>query len=267
MSNPTPSITVAVDPTNPGQFFACCGLLELADRLWPGAEGWFAREGIEFNIASMGTLKQLAEAIASAELRIVNADDSTSSPFTIGSPFHSLLIDWWEADQTGAKDLKIWAGTMESYGIAYAMQQALRDERFQQLDLFNVGMVVRNPDDPTKKKEPYYYDARRAPNAHSRDVGFAPNDLGITSTAFPAVELLCVIGLQVARPAFTSERRVYDYFTWPVAIPSNLILAASTGNLGLYGVRAFRFENWFRTGQKKHKAFRSAIPLSNHQGD
>ena len=35
-------IRVNVDPTNPGQFFACCGLLELADRLWPGAEGWFA---------------------------------------------------------------------------------------------------------------------------------------------------------------------------------------------------------------------------------
>ena len=39
MSDPIPSITVAVDPTNPGHFFACCGLLELADRLWPGAEG------------------------------------------------------------------------------------------------------------------------------------------------------------------------------------------------------------------------------------
>jgi hypothetical protein len=35
-SNPNP-----VDLTNPGQFFACCGLLEFADRLWPGAEGWF----------------------------------------------------------------------------------------------------------------------------------------------------------------------------------------------------------------------------------
>jgi len=33
---PPPSITVTVDVTNPGQFFACCGLLELADRLWPG---------------------------------------------------------------------------------------------------------------------------------------------------------------------------------------------------------------------------------------
>jgi CRISPR-associated protein Csx14 len=36
-----PNIHLRVDPTNPGQFFACCGLLELADRLWGGAEGWF----------------------------------------------------------------------------------------------------------------------------------------------------------------------------------------------------------------------------------
>jgi hypothetical protein len=41
MKNPDPSICVNVDVTNPGQFFACCGFLELAGRLWPGAEGWF----------------------------------------------------------------------------------------------------------------------------------------------------------------------------------------------------------------------------------
>lgn len=267
MSNPKPAITIAVDPTNPGQFFACCGLLELADRLWPGAEGWFAKEGREFCITSGGALHQLVEAIASAELQIVNADDTTSSPFVIGLPFRPLLVDWWESDQTGAKDLKIWAGTMESHGIAYAMQQAMKEDRFKQSNLFDLGMVVMNPEDPTKKKEPYYYDARRAPNAHSRDVGFAPNDLGVTSIAFPAVELLCIVGLQVARPAFTPEKRIYDYFTWPIAIPTNLILAASTGNLGISGVHGFRFENWFRTGQKKHKAFRSAIPLSNTQGE
>ena len=38
-----PNIQIPVDLTNPGQFFACCGLLELADRLWPGAEGWFEK--------------------------------------------------------------------------------------------------------------------------------------------------------------------------------------------------------------------------------
>ena len=45
--NLEPKIRVNVDPTNPGQFFACCGLLELADRLAPGTEGWFAKDRFE----------------------------------------------------------------------------------------------------------------------------------------------------------------------------------------------------------------------------
>jgi hypothetical protein len=265
MNQPEPSIRVNVDPTNPGQFFACCGLLELADRLWPGAEGWFAEDGREFRIAwdgeKRGTLGELIEAIANAELICVRTDDLYSSPFVVGKPFRALSVDWWETDQTGAKDLKVWAGTMESHGIAVAMQHALRDERFRQSKLFDIGMVVTNPDDPGKKKEPYYYDSRRAPNAHSRDTGFSANDLGLTSTAFPAVELLCVIGLQVARPAFTDELRIYDYFTWAIPLPTNVLLAVSAGAIALPGRRGFRFENWFRTGQKKHKAFRPAIPL------
>ena len=51
MSDTKPNITVNVDVTNPGQFFACCGLLELADRLWPGAEGWFSNDGVVFHVA------------------------------------------------------------------------------------------------------------------------------------------------------------------------------------------------------------------------
>jgi hypothetical protein len=256
-----PAITVQVDPTNPGQFFACCGLLELADRLWPGTEGWFADNDRQFHLHCSGTLSQLVDAIATAELKPTRPDDPYTTPFVVGHPFRPLVVDWWETDRTGAKDLKVWAGTMESYGIAAAMQQALRDEQFHQPDLFDVGRVVMNAEEPEKKKEPYYYDARRSLNAHSRDTGFSANDLGLTTTAFPAVELLCIIGLQVARPAFTGETRVYDYFTWPVPLPTNLLLAASTGALVLPNRRGYRFENWFRTGQKKHKAFRPAIPL------
>ncbi|HMO35578.1 MAG TPA: hypothetical protein PKA06_06010 [Gemmatales bacterium] len=264
MSEP---IKIPVDLTNPGQFFACCGLLELADRLWPGAEGCFADNDQIFQITCHGTLPLLVDAIAKAKLTITNESDPYSSPFHLGEPFRALQIDWWETDQTGAKDLKVWAGTMESHGIAYAMQQAMKSERFYHADLFDVGMVVMNPDDPGKKKEAYYFDARRAPNAHSRDIGFSTNDLGMTSTAFPAVELLCVIGLQVARPAYTHEARIYDYFTWPMALPTNLLLVASTGHLDIRGARGYRFENWFRTGQKKHKAFRSAVPHTRFSGE
>jgi CRISPR-associated protein Csx14 len=260
--HPEPTITVNVDVANPGHFFACCGLLELADRLWPGGEGWFEDDATTFHIACDGTLTALVDAIAGAKLLHTRPADLRSSPLVIGEPFRPLSIDWWETDQTGARDLKVWAGSMESFGIAYAMQQAMKDEQFHGSDLFGVGMVVVNPHKPIKKKEPFYFDARRAHNAHSRDVGFAPNDLKLRSIAHPAVELLCLIGLQVARPAPTEVRRVYDYFTWSLPILSNLLLAASTGSLTLPGQRGYRFANWFRTGQKKHKAFLSAKRLA-----
>lgn len=260
MTHPAPSIRVAVDPTNPGQYFACCGLLELADRLWPGAEGWF--EGREFCIACGGTLAELIHAVVHAEMTALDADDKYSTHIQIGSPFlRPLRLDWWH--ETGgrrdAKELKVWAGTMESLGIARAMQHTMRDAQFATAGLFDVGCVAYNPDGD--KKEPYYFDARRGPNAHSRDVGFSPNALDLTTTAFPAVEFLCLVGLQRCLPAKTKQPRVYDYYTWSQPILPELLPAVVTGELKYPGSRGYRFENWYRTGQKKHKAFRSAVPL------
>lgn len=265
MIEAAPNITMSVDVTNPGQFFACCGLLELADRLWPGTEGWFGHGDHRFFLATNGTLEGLVGAVATAELIAARPSDPYASPVIIGTPFRRLAIDWWETDMTGARDLKVWAGTMESVGIAQAMQHAMRSPDFYTPDLFDIGMVVTTAQDARKKKEPYYFDARRAPNAHSRDIGFSPNDLGMTSIAHPAVELLCLIGLQAARPAPAGRPRVYDYFTWHTPLLPSLLLAASTGSLRLPGARTYRFENWFRTGQRKHKAFRRAIALT--QGD
>ena len=265
MTQARPNITLSVDAANPGQFFACCGMLEMADRLWPGTEGWFEHGDHQFFLATNGTLEDLVNAIATAELSAARPSDPYSSPVIIGTPFRRLAIDWWETDMTGARDLKVWAGTMESVGIAQAMQYAMRSPEFRTPGLFDIGMVVTTAQDAAKKKEPYYFDARRAPNAHSRDIGFSPNDLGMTSIAHPAVELLCLIGLQIARPVPAGMPRVYDYFTWHTPLLPSLLLAASTGSLHLPGARTYRFENWFRTGQRKHKAFRSAIVLT--EGD
>ena len=57
MSDQQPNITIPVDLTNPGQFFACCGLLELADRLCSSAEGWF--ENSEFHLRCEADLRKL----------------------------------------------------------------------------------------------------------------------------------------------------------------------------------------------------------------
>jgi CRISPR-associated protein Csb3 len=258
-----PAIRVNVDSTNPGQFFACCGLLELADRLWPGAEGWF--EERSYVIDAEGDLERLVKAVANAELIQLDPEDNTSSPIELRSPFRPLRLDWWQDNRSGGKELKVWAGTMESLRIALAMQNAMRKPCFLSPDLLNVGLVAYDPENPEKKVEPYYFDARRGPNAHSRDVGFSPNDLKITTTAFPAVELLCLVGLQRCLPAKTDQPRVYDYFSWKHPILPDLLRPVVAGEVVLPGTCRYRFENWYRTGQRKHKAFRSAtsIPIGD----
>jgi len=147
------ALQINVDPTNPGQFFACCGLLELADRLCPGAEGWFD-EG-QFHIAAAGTLPDLIDNVVRLTLIQIDREDDTSSPIEIAEPIavaagqpdsdndppgssrpekgelrHVLRLDWWQDERAGGKELKVWAGTMESVRIARAMQHAMRSERF-----------------------------------------------------------------------------------------------------------------------------------------
>ena len=259
MSNAEPSIRINVDPTNPGQFFGCAGLLELADRLWGEALGWFVRGA--FCISAGAKLPDLIRTLSQVDLTQLDRDDETASPIEIGPPFRTLRLDWWRDEQAGGKELKVWAGSMESFRIARAMQRALSDERFHAPGVFDVGVVVHDPDNPMKKVEPFYFDARRSTNAHSRDVGFSPNDLQMTTTAFPAVEFLCLVGLQRCLPARTDQPRVFEYHTWTIPIPPPLVPAAVCGLLPDDGRHGYRFENWYRTGQRKHKAFRSAIPI------
>ncbi len=258
MSTPQATICVNVDVTNPGQFFACCGLLELADRLWPGAEGWF--EDARFSLSGTGSLHELIGSLCAAKLTQLDPADDKSSPIEIGPPFR-LRLDWWLDERADGRALKVWAGSMEGVRIARAMQSALSDARFRQADLFDAGLVVNDPNCPKKKVEPFYFDCRRAQNAHSRDVGFSANDLRLTTTAFPAVEFLCLVGLQRSRPVPTEQSRVFDYFTWTNPISAPLLAAAISGYLPDIGASRYRFENMYRTGQKKHKAFSTGFPL------
>ncbi len=260
MNLPKPTIRVNVDPTNPGQFFACCGLLELADRLWGEAEGWF--EGDQFLIASDGDLAALIGEVSQVELIQIDKNDATASPIGFVAPFETLRLDWWQDGMAGGRDLKVWAGSMDGFRIARAMQNALRGVRYHSEDLLDVGQVVYDPVDG-KKKEPFYFDARRCPNAHSRDVGFAPNDLQMTTTALPAVEFFCLIGLQRCRPAKTNRPRVFRYQTWAEPLPARLAGPTVACSFAVADSKHYQFENWYRTGQKKHKAFRSAIEITS----
>lgn len=257
MSNPEPSIRINVDVTNPGQFFACCGLLELADRIWPGAEARF--EEREFCLCCHGTLEKLLNSISETVLEQIDLGDDMSSPLRMPSPF-DLTLDWWTDELFDGKQLKVWAGSMRSARIARAMQKAM-GESHELRRLLDYATVVHDPDQRNKKVEPYYFDSRRGCNAQSLDIGFAPDSLKMTTMAYPAVEFLCLVGLQRFRPAYTKNRRVFEYYVWNETLPPQIATLACKGMLATSGSKAYRFENGFRTDQKKHKSFLPATQV------
>ncbi len=279
-STATSPIRFRVDPANPGQFFACCGLLEMADRLWSEAEGWF--DGNTFFIRAMrntATLSMLLDAAKTIQLMQIetgpndgeNEEDEKSedaedhiSSLLITAPV-SVRLDWWSD-----RSLKTWAGSMNASMIFLAMCNAIDPA---QDDPLNHGTVVfdaavqdvasrpkrraRNP------REPFYFDARRGANALSIDVGFSTDSLKksqeLTTVAYPVVESMCLVGLQRCRPRPTDKPRVFDYFVWNTPISVTVAPVAVSG-LAESG-SGFRFANAFRTDQKKHKAFNPATPL------
>ncbi len=252
MNESSPQIKIQVDPTNPGQFFACCGLLELADRLNSKAEGWFGKDKDVFVINAETNLETLAQEIVRAPLDVRDKTDKASS-LSFGEPFH-IRMDWWKAQERGADGLKTWAGSMDGFRIAQAMQKSIPTPSGL-TELFDFDDVCYNPNDG-KKAEPFYFDARRGPNAHPRDVGFSPNDLGMKTIAYPAVEFLCLVGLQRARPVPLQQARHYRYHIWGTPLSPVLLPPAVMGLIS--PMQCYEFESWFRTGQKKHKAFLTA---------
>lgn len=243
-------IHLDVDLTNPGQFFGCCGVFELAQRLWPGSTAHF--EGTQF-VVSEGDLPKLIETTFRAPLTNLVEGDRSASPIQLGAPFE-LRLDWWKPG-SGTPSLKPWAGTMLASRIALAMKHDLLgslDKGF-----FCDGHVVVGADQ--KKVEPYYFDARRGANALPLDVGFSADALSLETVAFPVTEFFTLVGLQRFRPAMLRQR-VFRYRAWNTTLPITLA-ALAAGNALRDAGPLFQFENAFRTDQRKHKAFTPAIPV------
>jgi CRISPR-associated protein Csb3 len=250
MKSPEPTIRLAVDTTNPGQFLACCGLLELADRLWNGAYGWFD-EGA-FALAPVHNdgcvLAELLEAIRGMTLEKVDPEDEqeTVAPLTLRGPFQ-IRLDWWHDDRSGGTKFKTWAGQQKVVTIARAMHGTLGDKELSEANLLNTPAILYDIEDRKKTVEPFYFDARRSAQANSIDAGFSPDAQGMSMAVYAAVEFLCLVGLQRFRPR-DNEDRTFSYYIWSARTPLMPSVAQAVASHGLVrGAREHRFRMLFRT--------------------
>jgi CRISPR-associated protein Csx14 len=169
MSRPQPSLTIDVDVTNPGQFFACCGLLELAHRLLQGdaIEGWFD-EGM-FCIAAAGSgpdaFYRVFEGLLSTQIEEINArGDRTTHRVRLAA--FGITLDWWIDDRGEKTPFKLWAGQQTSLRIVNDLRDALHGlPEVKPKNLFDAGRALTGR---------FGVDPRAAWNA--LDVGFSPNE-------------------------------------------------------------------------------------------
>jgi CRISPR-associated protein Csx14 len=256
-----PELRIPMDPTNPGQFFACCGLWELMEIRSGQALAHFEtdptrpRQGV-FRLEGDGITKP-GPAIAdlrAAEIAGVAFAEKAIAPVTVRYAGSMLELNWW-LDPFGqsAEPLKCWAGQQTSLSVALGLLQKLPENADCNLLKFAAMTSTRFGVDP-----------RSAWNA--ADVGYSPNEHQQESSTFPAVELLAAIGLQGFRPLEirNSERkREYRYALWHDPLPR--AVAALACCEPWEGLRAHRYR--FELGKRgNYKVFRYSQPEERNNG-
>lgn len=270
MTEPLGGFSVRVDVTNPGQFFACCGLLELASRLWPGAEGWFGQD--VFCVAAANCRDGLGSLVAWLRGVELHSDDEAADDKTCplclrhsadgSSPTGSfpLRLDWWEDEAGVGGSLKTWAGQQRVTAIGRAMHHSATLKDAPDMSWLDWSVMVRDPEGGNEVVEPFYFDARRW--AHALDVGFSCDRIGAAAAAYPAVEFMALVGLQRFRPhPVEGDRWAFEYFSWGEPLGVVTAAAAACGAVPVPGRRGFRFCLRFRDDQKRYKGFGFAIQI------
>ncbi len=290
---PTAAIRLRMEPTNPGQFFACCGLLELAHRLWGGAEGWF--EGPEFCLRpadicgpAQATGKGLVDELACCHVtnlmteeqhalldqlsRMKGKDRSErqetrkkelesirrESPVRFYSPDKiDLLIDWFLDERAGGSRFKTWAGQQSVIDIAQGMHRSL----------LQAGWSNTPPAEWLSRSIPvdalpFYFDSGLSGQGSALDAGFSFDPLGFKMPSRPLLELAAFVGLQRFRPVQVPGENLYRFDLWPTPLLPSAAAAAACGAVAVVGARRHEFRLLYRT-----KYLKSFLPAQPCRGD
>lgn len=238
MSSTDATIRIYFEPFNPGQFFACCGLLELADRLWPGAEAWF--EESHFHLTCDGSLEELLSTLADCEpVELLTLDNGLEvkpliAPLRMalrGEAANTLTLDAWTTIRVekgvavvlANSPWNFWSGQQTSLRIWLALRAELRNQlpKLKGVDLQNL-FVQR-----VLLSGRFGFDPGAAWNA--LDVGFSPNEQKLRVASSAALELLAAIGIQRFRPGISTNRQLFEYWTWGSPLPPEVAAAAMCG--------------------------------------
>lgn len=241
------SASISVDVLNPGQVFACLGLLELLNLHSDDACGgfdWSQSDRVTFHISSRSLdnpIRVVLESLASARIealvpsqydtRLLDTTWATASTPTFPGtsvdrktlpirlsdgrrPLYFDLTSWCPARK---REFKLYSGQQSSYQIATSMLAAIQELwRSRKSELLDDPFGVITPLGGSSFK----LDARKSWTAI--DAGYSPDEENHRVESSPLVELLAAIGLEYARPRAADDRAHDDdlrYAIWSGLLP------------------------------------------------
>lgn len=228
--------TVRLDPQNPGQYYACCGLLEMCEQISPGCRAYFepgdTSRSATFNVIAPADvdlsrcMKILREATISV---LAEVGEHAVHPVRIAHGDFNIVLSFW-LDWVGLKKtaLKLWAGQQSGDGIVKDMKSHLPSPQLADAGLFEHGAPLKGR---------FGIDPRAA--WLPIDCGFSPNELNQEVHTYPPVELLGAIGLQQFTLTPARKRDGYSYTIWTTPLQSIEARAVSMG--AVRSIPGFRY--------------------------
>jgi CRISPR-associated protein Csx14 len=226
-----------MDPLNPGQFFACCGLFELIAKSAPGACAYFVADEAtprraEFVVEgdALPHLQSVLSALRDATVEFQTETEKSVWPVKLGVGREVFELDWWfdlETFHEEPSNLKCWAGQVTT--------QKLFSELLRSIDP-DAG-ADRLMTAATRSKSKFGVDPRSAWNA--LDFGFSPDTHGDDTATYPSVEIMAAVGLQGFRPK-ADRRDCVAFHLW--AIPLPLVVARMAAVTAWDGLPRFDYQ-------------------------
>lgn len=257
-------LRVQLDPLNPGQFYACCGLLELAGLDRGPVISRFEQETARPRIAwfQMHDVPQefLGDALnmlrgALSTLFFDPDCEASISPATLQFGNHLLELDWWldEFRNNKPHPLRCWAGNVTT--------SKLFEDLLPPIPSNVSGTEVFARSGLTKSK--FGVDPRAAWN--SLDFGYSPDAHDAKTTVFAAVEILAAVGLQTFRPVVQRKGRTASYNLWTCELP--LCVARNAANSPWDGLPHAAYQFSIGSRGQSYKYFRFGEPVNKERSD
>jgi len=252
MSDNKRMVAFEMDPVNPAQYFACCGLLELTSAANPYIQAAFnhdPQQPRKARFALYGTTYESIRAtllsLKSAEATAIGSNDGEAPIQLEITGLTPFVLDWWlMPDRSRKAKFKLWAGQQTTLKLARDMLNADWGDLDAHLLDFRLPMSGRFGIDPRS-------------SWNTLDFGSSLNIQAPDPYTYPVTEMLAAVGLPGFRPSQSEGGFAYRLWTQP--LPLTPARAAASPSAAQFPGKSFVFQIENRSGS--YRCFTFAQPL------